>query len=352
MLASPSLGGSGAHIFKNISLHEASVNYQFADRVDRAGCNGTVDNNTCVLFNERSVSSDRSVKMLSTSYRGVGFDADTSPELPDSKIPNSKMDTARPEFGTCQANGTCSNISSRSCTIDQDCALPFDSNALIKVTPDRQCAAWLSCRTARTITTGGVTKKVCLDVQGCEAVDDNGNCTSQVLTDVRDKDLTFKTANVDLIQNRSGYSRVGFDWGRRCADNRDTLCTSDADCGGAVGSCQSTVLQGYMSPAFMPQIGENLPITNGDFESASKSGNPSGWFGWQNGENFRVISNPVEAQKVGVSYPREGRNFLEVNANHKLESNTNFSGYIPVASNTEYVISAYLNTLHFTGQNA
>jgi len=344
MLSSPSSSGTpGYHIFKNISLRKAIIDYQLADRVDRKSCAGVVDNNTCVLFNERAVDSGRSVQAGGTiTYRSLTSDADTSPT--DAKIANSLTDI------TCN-NGTCSNFISRSCVSNQDCALPFDSNAIIKVSPDRECASWLSCRTARTVTANGVTKNICLDVQNCEEMDPNtGFCLKQVLSDAPDSDLTYKPGNVDLLKNRSGYSHVGFDWSH-CSITVTQSCRQNSNCP-AGETCINQVLQGYMSPAFMSQIDGEVTVYNGNFEIANSVGKPSGWEGWRNGENFRVIDDPLAAQKAGVTYPMEERKFLEVNANNTApaDDKTYVSYDIPVTPATAYVISAYLNTLHFTGK--
>lgn len=361
--------GTAGHWFTHVSLRPANVAYQLASKVDRQSCAGVVNNDGgCVLFNEREVSNDRSATNNGkTAYTGMAFNAN----IDDSGSPSTTFDVTKKEFGTCvAATKKCSNLITRTCVNDADCHLPFNANTLLKVTPDRACAAWLSCRTARTVTENGVTKNICLDVQTCEKLDEKGGCASPVLTESASNDLNFNRASVDQLRNRSGYSKVGFTW-RACSvqsGNTPQWCTTDAQCtatGGPTSKCEDRIVYGALSPAYMSQVGQAVNIYNGNFEVASPTGNPSGWFGWSAGENMQVINNPLAAQKVGIEYPREGRNFLEVNANHPVPVTTtdlvqpeayqpiaNMSSFIPVVANTEYTISAYINTLHFTGDNA
>jgi|GEM_PF-1509838 len=333
-------------MFRNVSLKESRISYEIADTLDLKSCVGIVNNSNCVLV-------DDTAGVINVT--GYTFDADLSP-APGSNIPNSAI---RPEY-TCIDTTDADTIpdtcrgTTKHCSSDSDCQIQLDSNLLVSVKPDRQCAAWLSCRTARTVTTNGVAKNICLEVEGCEAIDSKGNCLRRSL-DVPDEDLTYNQAQIESIKNLSGYSKVGFDWGKACSNDASINCNTDVDCG--TGQCSRNMLQGHISPAYMSQVGQSTAVPNGDFESISPLGVPSGWEGWANGENFRIVNSPTEAQSLDIVYPREGQGILQVNANHPLPSSANnqptanYSQFIRVVPGSTYTISADINTLKFTGKS-
>ncbi|MFA7286131.1 MAG: carbohydrate binding domain-containing protein [Patescibacteria group bacterium] len=319
-------------IVRAISLREAGLHYELANGVSQKDCAGTVNNANCVLV---GVQQDFTQKGITAN-----FDADTSPT--STKVPNSD---SRGEYVCITAESRCVGTD-RACTNDSDCQLQKDATFIASVQPGRECGAWLSCRTARTVVKGGVTNNVCLEVEGCQELDDKGNCIRRA-PDVIDTDLTYTAATVDLLRNRSGYSKVGFDW------------TTDP--------LKKKVIQGYLAPGMMSQIGQLAGNFNGTFESASIVGEPFGWVGWGQGQNMLVIGDPLAAQDAGISYPAEGKNVLEVNANHAdpdanhadpdddyvlNDASTNLSRFIPVTPNTEYVLSALVNTRQFTGESS
>lgn len=327
-------------VFKNVSVREVRLNYQLADKIDRRTCIGAVDNTSCVVVNDRG--NGLTVAQLS-------INADNSPQAKgsaDGASTTIASTNTRDEY-TC-IEGKCRGTN-RACTaangeVAAECQMQFNAQTVVKVIPDRQCAAWLSCKTARTITVGGVTKSVCLDVEGCQELDPKtGSCISNV-PEFRNTNLTYTPANVDLIKNKSGFSKVGFDW--------------------TVPGGTTQLLQGYLPPQDMEQIPHAISLVNGNFES-SPGGLPAGWLvGPKSDQRMRVIDNPVDAERVGVAYPMEGRKFVEVNASQKLPGITaappipqgttdtpmNVTDFIPVSPNTDYAISAYLNTLHFVGK--
>jgi len=345
---------TGAVKTRNVSLREASIHYELVDQLDTASCAGTVNNANCVLAS------------FQTSYKSPivnTYDADMSP-LGDTKTPNGTTRTEYSCVGADQATGTsgiCRGTVGLSCTADSDCQFQRDSNLLVKVQPSRECGSWLACKTARTVTRNSVRRNICLAVEGCEQLDDKGQCIRTTL-DEPDKDLTYAASTVDQLKDRSGYSSVGFNWGNVCSNNSSTSCTTDADCGS--GKCTPRLLQGYISPGYMEQVGQLALLVNANFEIPSTQGNAVSWVGWGNGQNFRVINNPVSAQSVGILYPREGRAFLEVNANHKVPdvpqfiddslapNLANYSGTINVAGEADYILSADVNTVHFSGKSA
>ncbi|MFA5954829.1 MAG: hypothetical protein WC817_04840 [Patescibacteria group bacterium] len=333
-------------ILRNVSLREASLHYELASQLDTASCTGIVNNSSCVLATYQTNFKSPVVNTL---------DADTSPT--GTKTPNTAN---RPEY-TCvgaseSTSGKCRGTTIQ-CSSDSDCQLHFDANLLVKVQPSRECGSWLSCKTSRAITGGNVTKNICLAVEGCEQLNDKGECV-RTTVDVPDKDLTYNAATIDQLKDRSGYSGAGFNWGKVCSNDQLKSCTSDADCGtGGLGKCTLSILQGYITPGYMEQVGQSTPLINSNFELPSLRGDAVGWVGWNNGQNFRVIRDPVTAQSVGVSYPREGKAFLEVNANHDVPpisglDAANYSRLVSVSGGSTYVLSADMNTLHFSGKSA
>lgn len=316
------------HWFKEVSLRTVNSYYQLASRVDKNSCAGNVNNADCVSLNERSVDLSNIAEGETTlsalaGYTPVRFDADNSNGAPYSQ--------GRSEYGSC-ASGICNQLpGSPSCRTDVDCQLHYDSNVIVKVTPTRQCNAWLSCRTTRTVLENGVTKQVCLEVESCLAVNDKGECIRR-LPEEANTNLSFNKASIDKLKNLSGLSRAGFVWD------------------------EIRFIEGTLPVAQMSQLGTAVPLINGNFELYSPAGEPIGWIGWNNGANMKVIADPVSAEnKVGISYPMEGRGLLEVNA-----SGSSFvvagGGTVPVADRQknatdlfainggEYVVSAMINT--------
>lgn len=315
-------------VFNNVSVRETRLHYQLQNGLDEKTCNGNVNNSNCVLINDQAG--------LTQGSKPLNIAADTSPLLNSSSVDA----RTRVEYRCEEVPGNkkeCRGMEGVSCTSDADCQTQFTANKVVRVTPDRECGAWLSCKTTRKITQNGVTKNVCLEVKGCEELDANGVCIRET-PEYSDKNLTFTASNIDLIKNRSGFSKVGFDWNP-----------------GATGADQK-IVQGYLPVQFMKELANTISVFNGDFESSSVDGKPIGWdVGLNGNDRLKVVDSPIAAQNASVSYPAEGAKLLEVNANQsKPEVNEvptgNLSNFIQVSADTRYTISAMVNTINFRGK--
>lgn len=300
-IISGSDSGDG-HWFKEVSLRKANTYYQLADKIDKTSCNGVANNSNCVNLNERLVNkanfaANQTFVTATSGYSALTIDADQNKAVGGTPTPN-----------------------------------PSDSNVVVKVTPTRQCNAWLSCRTTRTVVQNGVSKQVCLEVESCEQINSKGECTRR-RAEVNNTNLEYNKESVDRIKNLSGFSKVGYSW-----DNG------------------SKKIEGRLSVGQMSQVGQVASISNGNFEIATNAGEPTGWFGWENGVNMKVIADPVAARAAGAEYPAEGRKFLEVNANRPTApvetGNINMSDFVAVGGSTSYTLSALINTTQLSGATA
>ncbi|MDO8592265.1 MAG: hypothetical protein Q7R92_00660 [bacterium] len=284
-------GSAGA-----VELKPVVIDYQLKQNLDSATCNGQPDfNKGCVMFNERSQDGAGKAKL--------NDDADTE-KLGEASI-----------------------------------AAERDSNIILKVTPDRTCDKWLAPRSYVKDEKGN---DVIFDVGLCNAVDDNGNCSS-FLTPTKTNQQAVNAEDAEKISNLSGYSEVGL--------------------------LNGSLITDYYPLGAMEQTGELANLANGGFETAGTNGYPIGWTyegtgfttkavppaypgapattatSW-NANIFSVINNPIAAQKEGIGYAPEGRNFLKLGSSYTAESEM-----IDVMPNTPYIITAYVNTKNLkTGQ--
>jgi len=161
----------GQGIYDNIELKKTGIYYYLADDVDMRSCNGTVDRDSgCVLFN------------------------DTSEDF----LTFGSIDTK---------NGNPPIL------CGGDTGVICDSNAVIRVTPDRTCGAWLECITGRQNInyTTGKEERLCQVFAQCDSINPiNGKC--QNFPAVNQEPLEFRQGDVGLMKNFSGYSKVGFVW--------------------------------------------------------------------------------------------------------------------------------------------
>lgn len=271
---------------KDIMLTETQINYSFEDSVDRTSCNGIVDEqNGCVLFNDRSAI-DYRFGESSTSY--LSYDADVSSLQTNNGI----------AVSSCQ--GAC------------------DTNVILKVKPDRECAEWLTCISQATVTkelhNETFERSYCLDVGLCDALDENGECTNYKTPTPRE-DLIGKVLSVNEIKNMSGFSKPAVQLG------------------------DDSVVRGYVNYADMDQFGSAANIVNGDFERTfNETSMPVGWNlevnevseDWAD-YKFRVVNDGVRSV--------QGSSYLRLNAHHIVESEE-----IDIEPRTPYVISGWINT--------
>jgi len=188
-----------------------------------------------------------------------------------------------------------------------------DSNIIIKVAPDRVCDKWLACKSYIKDAKGN---NVCFDVGLCDAVDANGNCQSFVPSPKENQTVGPGAA---WISNLSGYSKVGIVNGSLRTD--------------------------YYPFGAMEQKGEVADFANGGFEYYGSNLYPIGW-NWGNPAGaswsaniFSAVNNPIAAQSEGVGYAKEGKAFLKLGSSYAAVSEQ-----IDVIRDTDYIITAYLNT--------
>ncbi len=270
------------------SIRQAIVDYQLEQSLNKTTCNGIVDlEQGCVLFNERS--REGIIGMLA-----LGYDADTTP--PNYQIPSAPIS-----------------------------ASPGNANVLLKVTPDRTCNSWLSCRSFIKDADGN---DVCYDVGLCEKLDVNGNCSyfSPLIGAVN------QTYNVNIglddISNMTGYSKVGYG--------------------------NNSLESDYYPIGEMAQVGQLAKVPNGSFELYDANMYPLGWTSANNSGNvdwerdmFKVINNPVSSQIEGIRYPLDGKAFLKFGARDQVRSEP-----IALAQNQEYTLTFYINTKNLASGNA
>ncbi len=275
----------------SVELKQAVVDYQLSGKLDKKSCNGIVDfDKGCVLFNER--------KQAGNGLEALKWDAD---------ITDPAGKGAPPEIG---ASGN------------------QDSNALIKVSPDRTCNKWLACKTYIKDQKGD---NVCFDLGLCDAVDDNGNCSSFLIS--KKVNQTVDGAGglgVQGISNLSGYAKVGI----------------------AGGSLKSD----YYPLGAMEQNGDLVYLANGGFEFYGANLYPVGW-NWSNQSTsgdkpwsssiFSVVNNPIAAQTEGTGFAPEGQSFIKLGSSYQVESEE-----LDVMPNTEYIITAYVNTINLKNGQA
>lgn len=259
---------------ENSSYFYINTTVDGAPESDTNTCNGEVEiGQGCVAF--RDVTND-SLTYLSTVETEQEVNSDDS-------------------VSSCTIGATDSE--SENCRFNADTA---DSNVVLEVASDRECAQWLTCKTA-SITTdaNGNEETTCFDIDACDELSSNGLCANHLgntdeadLTDESDltiPSLAGATDVLDAIQNLSGYATVGLEW----ASNEGT-CTSGecvdgpyegSECSGDTDCTQDVLEQGYYPYQDMPQVGQDGLsggdldlISNGDFETVACGGTHSGTF--------------------------------------------------------------------------
>lgn len=211
-----------------------------------------------------------------------------------------------------------------SCTFDpasgEGCdslANAADTNVVVQVRNDRECAEWLSCSSSIPVDANGdgiYEKAVCEDIRRCMARNPvTGVCSKYAAT----KSLSALGANSDLsitlspdnelevqtIANASGYTTVGAEWVGTCIvpeNATDGICVGGANdgqvCSALSNPCADaprTVL-GFYPFDWIPQRGAGATLVsgeivpNGNFEDVTCSGVT------QYDEYFSTLSSPLE----------------------------------------------------------
>ncbi len=292
-------------INSTIVLRKAVIDYQLAQNVDKSSCSGVANmDEGCVYFNERSyVNSSTAPTVLSkNSWSEYGGSVNTSPNV-------------------------------------------NNANRLLRVSPDRTCEQWLSCKT---YVKGDDNKPVCFDIAECNRLDAGGSCANfVVMTEDKKFNRVYNPVipggdNAETIKNVSGYSKVSY-----------------------VGANLFTKMpNNLLRFGVMSQDGKKVSVPNGDFELSNKVlnskkneyiFNPVGWSPrnavWSSAAaslgQFKVINDPVTAQKLGVSYPVEGAGFLQYSPSK--EDSFPISDAIKISRNQGYYLSFMINTSNLIG---
>jgi|GEM_PF-816791 len=309
---------------QDVIVNKLVIDYQLKDGLEEK-CNGIVNYDSgCVLFNERSVTG---ATFGQTAYKSLSHDVDqTGIDLAPVSV----------AVGSAEA----------------------DSNAIVKVSPDRDCAKWLSCTSYSQDAGGNIN---CHGMGVCDALGKEGNCSHFVVgradyNPTLPRNSRYGDYGVDSnlfepdIKNLAGYVKVGY------APSSNNLPINYS-------------LPNDLYPlSAMETVGSAVQADfNGNFESAGASGlnsnnqivfQPNYWTDrnnlW-NPANFYLIYDPKLAQDENGSYSKdlyapEGRGFLRADS-----TNINYSPQstiIRVRSNTEYTISAYINTSQFGSNNS
>jgi hypothetical protein len=276
------VGNIGKNNGSKVEIKKAIVDYHLASDIDLASCNGVVDySKGCLLFNQRDIAG-------ASGLTTFAYDADKT-------INNSG---ATPQSGNNNAN------------------------VLIKVTPDRVCDKWLSCKSMVSIKNSkGQKENTCFDVGLCDNLDANGNCSNFVISPKTNQNFQNRIS-ASQFSNFSGYSKVGEGM---------------------------SLITDYYPLGAMEQAGETAKISNSNFESYGANGYPIGWSIFNNVSTWDwnlmgVVNNPIAAQTEGVTYPLEGRGFLKLGASVPAVSDL-----VDVSPNTDYIISGYINTINLHG---
>lgn len=146
---------------KEVILHNAIIDYKTRGEMDRTSCEGSANvDSGCILFNER---------------RAKGFG--------DSLI-----------FDAAASYGVTPNCTSGTC----------DSNAILKVRPNRVCDKWLACASYDTNADGS---KECFGLNECNKIDSSGDCLNFVK-----RPETIRSFNAAIDKNASGYAKLGYSY--------------------------------------------------------------------------------------------------------------------------------------------
>jgi len=172
-------------------------------------------------------------------------------------------------------------------TLDADTSP--DANVILRVDRDRVCDKWLYCNAGvevlNTAKNPPTKENICFSVGLCDEIDEGGGCAN-ILDNELEGELTYQhPQEVSQIKNLSGYSKVGLDWGKRCANN-GLSCSTNSDCGsGERAQCVEAKITGYYPYSAMEEVGVSINIPNYNFED----GTARPWQPTGDGKRYNVI---------------------------------------------------------------
>ncbi len=165
-------------------------------------------------------------------------------------------------------------------------AFQKDSNVILKVKPDRECAKWLECTTSLDVTnTKGEREQLCFSRDMCQEINpEDKTCLSYI------NRSTAANLNFDIVasqpdqstiknaKNLSGYAKAGANWiGFSQTNSISCLSTPCTDpnylaCNPADHLCYDVLppkVSGYLPYDVMREVGSGIYLDNGDFESGT-----------------------------------------------------------------------------------
>ena len=289
-------------------LNELVVEYRLAkDLKEQRECTDVNNDEGCVLFNERAWG-DRS------GVLGV-----------------SNLDYDATLVGTTGNNACIS--SSYTC----------DSNEIIKVSPNRVCDQWLSCRSMTTVNSqsGAADYPICMSVGLCDRFGPDGSCDNFITSRKENQFIAsagfsipetdsdnFSALSRGAITNMTGYAKVGWDYSADVSEIKQN---------------------DFFKISAMSQAGGVANVPNGNFELTDIENYPIGWSiknrfkDWDKGMAQVVNDQKVIIEGEGIGYPPSGEGVLRAGARFIVESES-----IEVEKNQTYILTFYANTLNLS----
>jgi hypothetical protein len=156
-----------------------------------------------------------------------------------------------------------------------------NTNIILKVDRDRECASWLYCNSSVQIkNTKNKLENLCFSVGLCDKLDGNGNCISPkyigalgvsggnqtydapqkaIIDNPTDTEAGTKAENI--FKNLSGLSAIGLDWGTKY-----TVIENGIEV--IKDRIKEAKIEGLKHVAAMETVGKNINLPNGNFELA------------------------------------------------------------------------------------
>ncbi|MEI6835386.1 MAG: hypothetical protein WCK59_01000 [Candidatus Falkowbacteria bacterium] len=254
----------------SVYLREAIINYQLSSNLDTQTCNGVVNtDNGCVLFNSR------------TQMGASGLNKLTFAATPEGSAPLA-----------CDGNTNCI------------------ANSVIKVTPDRICSRWLSCRT---YIEDPITKeRTCYGLGECDLLNNKNECANFLPLD----------GVVRNIQNNQNKNATGY-----------------------------AILNDYYLGA-MKEVGQNT-TAHFDFEnnlvglSCRRDVDANGAGVGQSCSFDKNITDSLvlepNGSPAGIDYPAHGKGYLKVLNYYQISPQAEGSSF-SLYTNQDYYINYLVNT--------
>ena len=258
----------------NITIKEAIINYQLSSAVDTKSCTDTNTDGGCILFNARIQSGASGLKQL--TYNAVATSEGNPPVA-------------------CQGNA-CS------------------ANQLIKVSPDRTCSRWLSCRTY--IEDPITHERTCYAMGECDSLNDKNECSNFLVVD-------NITRNINNSQNKNatGYSMLdNYYLGGMKEVGQNTDAHFDFESSSSNLSCR-----------------RNIDVAGTALDNVNFKDNACSF---DKNINESLVLEPTGAP---TSYPAHGKGYLKV-LNYYQMSPMSGNSTVTAYSNQDYYINYLINT--------